>query len=138
MKLIQIASKAALLLAFLIFAIETNAQSQKGPLQLANPVEDAQIGQSATPENSGIEKPTVFSQLQSKAEHLKNHSDVNVQGQNLLQLVIDNYDLPLSGFDHVSGSTKEKIQFFVTEFRPSDIMEKSFLQVYTLLLKETE
>jgi len=139
-----------LLPLILLVAICANAQGQTVPmiqdgqqtksqnnLQYVGAINSADAssedGQNTAAANS---REAVLENLANKLGQLIVSSDTNLDGQNMIQLLVDTNNLPINGFANLSASDKEQVQLFTDSFKAKDPMQIALLKIYTRLSAE--
>jgi len=140
--------KAGFLFGFVLCFLSAEAQSLKidsrseGQLREAGDRDQSNTNQSGNTANTADEavhnsSSSVLQSLQNGINYLIENSDV-VDGQKLIQIVIDDYQLPIQGFESLGEVHSASIQHFVNSFVPRDQMDAALLEIFKKLRAEIE
>jgi len=87
-------------------------------------------------ENDEVE--TLYVRLEQKLSHLLASSDIDPEGRNMIQVVMDQYNLPTTSFSNLEGPALENIQVFTNQFTPDGYMDDQLLRIFSLLRSASE
>lgn len=147
MRPFQLYLKAGFIFGFILCFVSAEAQSlkidsrsdsqlrQAGERNLYSPT---QIGNENTSSNNAEEmSQSIVLTLEVALNNLISSSDV-VNDQKLLEVIVQDYNLPIQGFENLGETHSASIQNFVNSFVASNHMEASLLGIYKKLNAEIE
>jgi len=148
MRPFQLLLKAGLIFGFILCFVSAEAQSlridsrsdsqlrQAGERNLYSPTQIGNVNNSSNDAEEEASQSIVLT-LELALNNLISSSDV-VNDQKLLQVIVDDFNLPVQGFENLSETHSSSIQNFISSFVASDHMEESLLGIYKKLKAEIQ